>query len=95
METFKSYVRCMTAISSCLTENDSCFGIPIDSSSDTEHCVEIVPVAEANSSVVDVSSPEPGDLGDNNWISQSLYILIDTSENGIQDDINLFLAFCF
>lgn len=83
IETFKSYVRWVTAISSCLTVNDSCFGKPIVSSSDTEHCVDIVPAAEANSSVVDVSSTEPGDgtpgdFGDNSC-SQSLNILIDTS----------------
>lgn len=77
IETFKSYVRCVTAISNCLTLNASCFGNPIDSNSDMEPCVDIVPVADAKSSV-DVSSPEPGDRGDSNC-SESLKIFMDTS----------------
>lgn len=79
IETFKSYVRCVTAISSCLIENDSCFGSPIDSSSDIEASVDIVHVADANSSLKD-SSMEPVDFGDISC-SQSLNIFIDTSEN--------------
>lgn len=80
METFKSYVRCVSVISSCLTMNDNCFGRPIVSSSDTDPCVDNVPVADANSSV-DVSSSDTGDFGgfgDSNC-SESLKILIDTS----------------
>lgn len=64
--------------------NDNCFGRPIVSSSDIEACVDIVPVADAKSSV-DVSSSEPGDFGvfgDNNC-SQSLNIFIDTSAKGV------------
>lgn len=72
----------MTAISNCFIENEICFGRPIDSNSDIDASVDIVQVAEANSSV-DVSSPESVDLGDNSC-SQSLNIFMDTSEKKLK-----------
>lgn len=66
----------MTAISNCLTVKASCFGKPIVSNSDIDPCVDIVPVADANSSVTDdVSSHEAGDKN----TSESLKIFIETS----------------
>lgn len=76
IDTFKSYVRCVIAISNCLTVSASCFGKPIDSNSDIDPRVDIVPVADAKSSV-DVSS-ETTDFGESNS-SKSLNIFIETS----------------
>lgn len=59
-------------------ENESCFGSPIVSNSDIDASVDIVHVADANSSF-ELSESDLGDFGDSNC-SQSLNIFIDTSE---------------
>lgn len=83
-------MRWVTAISNCFTVSASCFGKPIDSNSDTDPSVEIVPVADAYSSVTDdVSSlGELDDFGESNS-SESLNILIEISGKYVSYSIQL------